>query len=314
MSTAETQTRIVAHSLGAWWLACRPKTLSAAIVPVAVGCAVAHRLGAFQWGPALASLVGAMLLQIGSNLANDVFDYEKGADTQERLGPPRAVQAGLLSPAAVRLGMLVVFGLALLVGLYLTAVAGWPIVLIGLGSIAAAVAYTAGPYPLGYHGLGDLFVMLFFGFVAVCGTVFVQTGRWEGLAVWASVPVGSLATAILVVNNVRDRDTDVRANKLTLAVRFGRQAGNFEYLGLLAAAYMVPPMLVSSGQLGAWVLCPVLSLPLAVVLTRRVFKDEGLRLNQALVGTAKLLLIYGLLFSLGLVLDGALGAMVRATP
>src|SRR6187551_3259317 len=200
-----------AHSLLAWWIACRPKTLSAAAVPVAVGSAVAHKLGGFVWQPALAALVGALLLQIGSNFANDVFDFEKGADTQERLGPLRAVQAGLVSPRAMRRGIWVVFGLALLVGSYLTYLSGPAIIIIGLASIASAVLYTAGPYPLGYHGLGDLFVMIFFGFVAVCGTVFVQLGTVPVLAIWAAVPVGSLATAILVVNNVRDRDTDVRA-------------------------------------------------------------------------------------------------------
>src|SRR6185436_13884519 len=172
-------------------------------------------------------------------LANDVFDAEKGADTAERLGPTRTVQAGLLSASAVRTGMLVVFGAALLVGVYLTSVAGLTVVWIGLSSIAAAVAYTGGPWPLGYHGLGDVFVMAFFGFVAVCGTAFVQMGRVPELAWWASVPVGALATAILVVNNVRDRETDARAGKRTLAVRLGRGGALGEYFALLAAAYAV---------------------------------------------------------------------------
>lgn len=292
-----------AHSVLAWWIACRPKTLSAAAVPVAVGSAVAYRLGGFAWQPALAALVGALLLQIGSNFANDVFDFEKGADTQARLGPLRAVQAGLVTPRAMRVGMGVVFGLALLVGVYLTAVAGPMIVLIGVLSIASAISYTAGPYPLGYHGLGDVFVLIFFGFVAVCGTVFVQLHAVPALAIWAAVPVGSLATAILVVNNVRDRDTDVLANKRTLAVRFGSRAGQYEYLLLVAAAYVVPLLLLARGELGKTATLPWLTLPWAVVLTRRVFRDRGALLNRSLVGTAKLLLSFGVLFTLALALD-----------
>lgn len=288
------------HSALAWWLACRPKTLSAAAVPVAVGSAVAYRLGGFAWQPALAALVGALLLQIGSNFANDVFDFEKGADTKERLGPERAVQAGLVTPRAMRLGMGVVFGLALLVGVYLTFVAGPIIVLIGLVSIASAILYTGGPYPLGYHGLGDVFVLVFFGFVAVCGTVFVQLHTLPTLAIWSSIPVGSLATAILVVNNVRDRDTDVIANKRTLAVRFGTRAGQLEYLLLIGLAYLVPLILVARGELGVTGALPWLSLPGAIVLTRRVFRDRGALLNRSLVGTAKLLLLFGVLFTLGL--------------
>ncbi|HEY6727104.1 MAG TPA: 1,4-dihydroxy-2-naphthoate polyprenyltransferase [Polyangiaceae bacterium] len=303
--TGGTSPGVRAHSVLAWWIACRPKTLSAAAVPVAVGSAVAYRLGGFAWQPALAALVGALLLQIGSNFANDVFDFEKGADTAARLGPLRAVQAGLISPRAMRLGMGVVFGLALLVGVYLTAVAGPAIVVIGLLSIASAIAYTAGPYPLGYHGLGDVFVLMFFGFVAVCGTVFVQLHAVPALAIWASVPVGGLATAILVVNNVRDRDTDVLANKRTLAVRFGRRAGQYEYLLLLAAAYFVPLLLVARGEIGKSALLPWVTLPWAVVLTRRVFRDRGTPLNQTLTGTAKLLLTFGVLFTLGLAADAS---------
>jgi 1,4-dihydroxy-2-naphthoate octaprenyltransferase len=285
----------------AWVLACRPATLAAAVVPVAVGTACAAALGGLRIGPALAALAGALLLQIGANLANDVFDYEKGADTHERLGPTRAVQSGLLPASSVRTAMLVVFGLALLVGAYLTAVAGPAIIAIGLLSIASAIAYTGGPWPLGYHGLGDLFVMLFFGFVAVCGTAFVQLGSVPALAWWAAVPVGSLATAILVVNNIRDRTTDLAAGKRTLAVRFGRRAALAEYLLLLAAAYSVPVLLFRTGTASAWALLPLLSLPIAVSLAWRLSTQEGARLNQVLAGTARLMLIMGLTFALGLV-------------
>jgi 1,4-dihydroxy-2-naphthoate octaprenyltransferase len=287
-------------------IACRPATLSAAAVPVLVGSAVAQVQGGIRWGPALAALVGALLLQIGANLANDVFDYEKGADTEERLGPVRTVQSGLLSARSVRRAMLLVFALALLVGVYLTSVAGVLIIVIGLASIASAVAYTGGPYPLGYHGLGDVFVMLFFGFVAVCGTAFVQLGTVPALALWASVPVGALATAILVVNNVRDRQTDARAGKRTLAVRLGRTGGVVEYASLIGAAFLVPVLLVVTRQAGGWVLLPSVTLLPALALVRQVAVNEGRALNLTLVNTAKLLLAFGLLFAVGLAVGGLL--------
>jgi 1,4-dihydroxy-2-naphthoate octaprenyltransferase len=240
------------------------------------------------------------MLQITSNFANDVFDHEKGADTHERLGPTRAVQAGLLTARQVRRGLAVTIALAFASGLYLTAVAGWPVVAIGLCSIAAAVAYTGGPYPLGYHGLGDLFVMIFFGFVAVCGTVFVQTGAVPPLAFLASLPVGAIATAVLVVNNVRDRETDVKAGKRTLAVRLGRRAGVVEYGALLTVAYAVPVALVVAFGRSRWALLPVVTLPLALRLARTLATTEGRPLNACLVGTAKLLLVHGVLFAAGL--------------
>lgn len=285
----------------AWLLAARPATLTAALVPVMVGAAVAQAEAGFRWLPMLAALFGAIWIQIGTNFANDVFDYEKGADTEERLGPTRAVQAGLLSPAQMRVGMFVVFALAVVCGLYLTWVAGPVIILIGLVSIASGILYTAGPYPLAYVGLGDVFVMLFFGFVAVMGTVFVQTGTWSMLGLWAAVPVGALSTGVLVVNNVRDRHQDVKAKKRTLVVRFGRRFGEVEYSALLLAAYAVPIYLALSRQ-QSLLLLPLLSLPVAVKLWRTVLTQEGLLLNAALAGTAKLLLLHGLLFALGLVL------------
>jgi 1,4-dihydroxy-2-naphthoate octaprenyltransferase len=289
-------------SAAAWVLACRPATLTAAVSPVAVGTACAVSVGGFRPLPALAALFGAAFLQIGSNLANDVFDFEKGADTEERLGPTRAAQAGLLTPKQLRAGMVVVFALALAVGIYLTFVAGPAIVVIGLASMASAVLYTGGPYPLGYHGLGDAFVMLFFGFVAVCGTAFVQTGGVPHLAWFASVPVGSLATAILVVNNVRDRETDVHAGKRTLPVRFGRNAGLGEYATLLAAAYVVPVLLAATRVASIHVLLPLLTAPLAVRLCKRVFAGTGRELNASLVATAKLLFLHSALFALGIAL------------
>jgi 1,4-dihydroxy-2-naphthoate octaprenyltransferase len=293
-------------SLGAWVLASRPKTLSAAAVPVLVGTACASARGTVHWGPALAALLGALLLQIGANFANDVFDFEKGADTAERLGPTRAVQAGLLSARAMRRGMLLVFTLALALGLYLTSVAGPLILLIGCASIASAIAYTGGPYPLGYHGLGDVFVFIFFGVVAVCGTAFVEIGQVPGIAIACAVPVGALATAILVVNNLRDRQTDLGAGKRTLAVRFGRAFAVHQYRALIAVSYVTPLALVLARAAGPEALLPLISLPLALKTQRAVASTEGRALNPLLAATAKLLMIFGILFALGLSLRGLL--------
>jgi len=297
-------------SFRAWILASRPQTLTAAIVPVLVGTAVSHAIATIRVGPAVAALVGAMLLQIAANFANDVFDHEKGADTAERLGPTRAVQSGLLTGRAVRRGLLVTIALSLAVGGYLTATAGWPILAIGIAAILSAVAYTGGPYPLGYNGLGDVFVMLFFGFVAVTGTVYVETGILSPLAVVASVPVGALATCILVVNNLRDRHTDIKAGKRTLAVRLGRRGVLAEYLLLLVASYAVPVVLAAVYRAPS-LLLPLASLPVAGQLFRRIRATEGRALNACLASTAKLLLLFGVLFGAGMYL--ATGHLPRAS-
>jgi 1,4-dihydroxy-2-naphthoate polyprenyltransferase len=288
-------------SPAAWILALRPRTLPVSLAPVLVGTAVAHQLGGLRLGPAVAAAAGALLLQIGSNLANDVFDFEKGADTEARIGPPRATQLGLLTPRAMKRGMLVVFGLALLVGLYLTAVAGPAIVAIGLVSILTAIAYTGGPWPLGYHGLGDLAVFVFFGLVAVAGTTFVQIGDVPPLALVAALPIGALATAILVVNNLRDIDTDRVAGKRTLAVRLGRTGARAEWATLVFGAYPLAALPWLAFGTSGWVMLPLLSLPLAIRLARVVLRDSsGPALNEALAGTAKLSLVYALLFASGL--------------
>ncbi len=289
-------------TINPWFLAVRPKTLPAAVVPVCVGAATSAVSGGVHWTATLAALGGALLLQIGSNFANDVFDYEKGADTAERVGPMRAVASGLISPQAMKRGMWLVFLVALLLGVYLTVVAGPVIVAIGLLSITAAIAYTGGPYPLGYNGLGELFVMIFFGFVAVCGTQFVNTASVSELSVWASVPIGALASAILVVNNVRDEPLDRRVGKRTLVVRLGRQAGLWEYRLLLLAAYAMPAVVLGRGLAGPLVLLPWLTAPLGVTLARRVSREHGPSLNSALARTAQLLLLFGLLLALGIVL------------
>jgi len=289
-------------SAGAWVLASRPKTLAAAVAPVLVGSACAYAAGGFRLLPALAALAVALLIQIGTNFANDVFDYEKGADTEERLGPTRAVQSGLLTPGQMRWGLVAVFGLALVFGLYLTWVAGWPMLVIGAVSVLSGLAYTGGPFPLGYNGLGDLFVIVFFGFVAVCTTAYVQLLAIPEIAWWASVPVGALATAILVVNNVRDLETDARVGKRTLAVRLGRRGGIAEYALLLAAAYAVPLLLWGLGLAGPGVLLPVLTVGLALRLLGQLGVRHGESLNPVLEGTAKLMVLHGLLFAAGIAL------------
>lgn len=287
-------------SAGAWLLATRPKTLTAAAAPVLAGTASALAAGSRAWEPALAALLGAFLLQIGSNFANDVYDYEKGADDETRLGPTRAVQAGLLTPAQMKRGMAVVFSLALLVGVYLVAVGGWPIVGIGLASIAAAIAYTGGPFPLGYHGLGDVFVFLFFGLAAVCGTAYVQTGGVPDSAWVGAVALGLLSVNILVVNNVRDLENDRRAGKRTLAVRFGRGFGLAQYAGGLLAALVCPVVLHLVLGFGPAVYVAWLGLlPGLAVFRRVVAAEDGPAHNRALGATAGVLFIYGVLWSIG---------------
>lgn len=288
-------------TLKVWIDTCRPRTLAAGAVPVIVGTACAAASGGLRVLPALAAFVGALLIQVGTNLANDVFDAEKGADTPDRVGPTRAVATGLLSAAQVRRAMWLTFALAALVGVYLVVVGGVPIIIIGIASIISGIAYTGGLFPLGYNGLGDLFVLIFFGFVAVCGTTLVQVGSVPTVSWLASVPVGLLSTAIIVVNNLRDRHTDAKVGKRTLAVRLGRTATLVEYGMLVVGAHLFIPVL-AWWQRSYWPLLAVLSLPLGISLIRQVARTEGRALNPLLGATARLLLIQGLLLSVGLVL------------
>jgi 1,4-dihydroxy-2-naphthoate polyprenyltransferase len=287
----------------AWLHAARIPTLSASVIPVLVGSSLAWRHGAFRLFPAIAALVGALAIQIGTNLANDLFDHEKGADPPERIGPPRVLSMGWLTPSEVRAAMLGAFAVALLAGLYLFAVAGWPVITIGLTSIAAGILYTAGPVALAYVGLGDLFVFLFFGLVAVLGTYYVETLRLDPEAVIVAIPVGVLATAILVVNNLRDIETDRAAKKLTLAVVLGRRAARTEYAALLVSAYLVPVALWAQGLRTAWILLPLGTASLGAGLLQTLFqREDGPSLNRALVGTARLHAWFGLLLAAGLAL------------
>jgi 1,4-dihydroxy-2-naphthoate octaprenyltransferase len=248
----------------------------------------------------VAALLGSLLLQMAANLANDVFDHEKGADNAERLGPTRVVQAGLLSARQVRRGMVLCFVLATAVGVYLVHVAGPVVIFIGLLSIGAALAYTAGPYPLGYHGWGDVFVMAFFGFAAVAGTARVQLDHIPNFVWLASVPPGALSTAILVINNIRDRHTDSRAGKRTLAVRLGRSGAFKEYVALLLLAYATPLAFWLLGWAGPIILAPWLTLPIACFIARRVARHEGRDLNLDLASTARLTLLFGVLFAVAI--------------
>ncbi len=293
--------------LEVWKLAARPKTLPAALATVIVGTAVALQDG-ISLPPAsaaltvLAALLGALLLQIGSNLANDYFDYFKGADAGERLGPVRVTQAGLATPREMRLAMGVVFGAAALLGVYLAWVGGWPVIVIGLASIAAALAYTGGPAPFGYYGLGDFFAFAFFGPVGVCGAAYVLSGRITWLAIGASIPIGLLVAAILVVNNLRDLASDQRVGKLTLAVRLGEANTRKEYAGLVAGAYLAPVILIISGVAGVGAMLSWGSALLLPKLLRLVFYQKGRILNQALAGTGRLALVYGCLLAIGILI------------
>jgi len=289
-------------SLAAWKLAIRPKTLPAAISPVVVGSAVAFHEGGFVLIPALACLAVALLLQIASNLANDVLDFRKGADTSARLGPTRVTQAGLLTQRQMGVATGVVLLASLLIGVFLVWRGGWPFLVVGVLAIISAVAYTGGPYPLGYNGLGEVFVFLFFGLAAVIGTAYVQTLTYVPLMGIAAVPVGLLITAILVVNNLRDIETDRRAGKHTLAARFGRPFAIREYAVLLAISYAVPVILFATGLIGIFFWLPLLTLPIAISLTRRVATLQGPPLNPVLGETARLGVLFAIAFAGAIIL------------
>ncbi len=288
--------------LSAWLLAARPKTLPAAVSPVLVACAVAWAAGAFHPIIAIAAFTVAILLQIAANLANDVADFRRGADTPERLGPVRVTQSGLIRPERVAMAAAIVLALAAIPGLYLVWRGGPLLAGLGLLAMLAAVAYTAGPKPFGYLGLGEVFVFLFFGPVAVIGTAYVMTGTVVPLSVAASLPMGCLVTAILVVNNLRDIDTDRGAGKRTLAVRIGREATRREYAALVGVAYLVPLVIVLLGLAAPWVLLSWVTAPLAMVLVRQVWSVSERALNPVLGGTARLCLWFAVALSAGIVL------------
>lgn len=283
-----------------WWMAARPKTLPAAAAPVVIGTAMAYADGGFHAPSALCALTGAVLIQIGTNFANDYFDHTKGTDTVDRLGPTRVTQAGLVAPSTMRLATALAFLLACVPGLYIVLRGGWPFVVIGLVSILCGILYTGGPLPLGYLGLGDLFVLVFFGPVAVGGTYYVQALDLNAAVLVAGLAPGLFSVAILTVNNLRDIEQDARAGKKTLPVRFGRTFARWEYVCSIAiAAGVIPAALSLAG--GRW-FAPISSLTLLVAApTIRVLwtRTDGLALNNALAATGKLLLVFSVLFSVG---------------
>ncbi len=283
-----------------WIAAARPRTLTASIAPVVVGLALAWRGGRLDPTVAAATMLAALLIQIGTNLANDYYDFISGADTAERLGPTRVTQAGLVEPTAVRNAAFAVLGAAALIGVYLTYIGGWPILAVGVLALVAAVAYTAGPWPLAYRGLGEVFVFVFFGLAAVNGTMFLQTGEVTALSALCSAAMGSLVTAILVVNNLRDIPTDARAGKRTLAVRLGRRFTEREYLALVAFAFVLVPVMAWMAGITLWL--AMAAAPMAVREVRELHRRSGAALNASLGSTAKLALVYSVLLSVALVL------------
>jgi 1,4-dihydroxy-2-naphthoate octaprenyltransferase len=300
----------------AWLMAARPQTLPAGASPVVVGVGLALHKDVFEPLPAFAALLGALLIQIGTNFANDYFDAVKGADTDEREGFTRVTQSGLIQPVEVKRAMYLTFAVAILTGVYLVYVGGLPILVVGLSSVAAGLLYTGGPYPYGYRGLGDLFVFVFFGLVAVTGTYYVQAaaamaqplsvtippGTIPLAAVITSLPAAGLSTTILVVNNIRDRETDAKTGKRTLAVMLGYRWSRIEFLLLIGLAYIVPVVFaVTISGYGLSVLLPLLTLPLAASLSRTVLTEtSGAALNPALETTGKLLAAHSVLFAIGL--------------
>jgi 1,4-dihydroxy-2-naphthoate octaprenyltransferase len=287
-----------------WLMAARPRTLPAAVGPVLVGTAAAvEATDDIRWGVFVAALVGSIFIQIGTNLANDYSDAKRGADTEDRLGPVRVTSSGLVAPRRVLVATWLAFGVAVLAGLYLAAEVGPEILLVGVASIAAGVLYTGGPRPYGYAGLGEVFVFLFFGLVAVNGSYYVQLEELDWLPFALSVAVGCLATAILVVNNLRDIDTDRRAGKVTLAVRLGRERTRRLYVTLLAIAFAVVPVAVLLADAPAWCFLALFAMPLATPPVRAVLtRTDGPALNAALAGTGALLAAFTVLLSAGLLL------------
>lgn len=293
----------MSSSLHTWYLAIRPKTLWAAISPVIIGTAMAYGEGKLHLLSAVLAGIAAVLIQIGTNFANDYFDFIHGADQKDRLGPTRVTQAGLVKPQTMRRATILVFTLAFIVGIYLMWRGGWPILTIGILSILFGVLYTAGPYPLGYNGLGDIFVLIFFGIVAVGGTYYVQALEINYLVLLAGISPGLFSMAILTVNNLRDVKSDMRSGKLTLAVRFGENFARWEYLASVLIACLIPILLFFLTDSHLYALAASFVFVAAIPSIKTVFEQKpGVIFNQVLGTTGKLLLLYSLMFSLGWIL------------
>ncbi len=285
-----------------WFVASRPKTLPAAVAPVLAGSATAYREGVFDAAPAFVALIVALFIQVGTNFVNDYGDYKKGTDKKDRVGPQRFLASGIITPGQVKKAIFISFGIAFLFGLYLVRIGGLPALAVGIFSILAGIAYTAGPFPLAYNGLGDVFVMIFFGFVATAGTYYVQALSVSPLVLWVAVPVGLLITNILVVNNYRDADEDKRSNKKTLAVIFGKAFARFQYVASIVLSYLVLIYLFLKYDFSYAVFLPFLLLPFAVKLMREIFNKKGAALNETLGKTALFSAAFSLLLSIGIAL------------
>ncbi|MEQ9092375.1 MAG: 1,4-dihydroxy-2-naphthoate polyprenyltransferase [Balneola sp.] len=290
-------------NLKIWVEAARPKTLTAAFVPVLVGATIAYQHELINWTATTVALICAFLIQIGTNFANDYFDFVKGADTEERIGFERATSKGLISPKTMLNATIICMTLAFVFGLYLVWIGGTIVLIIGLFSLLFGVLYTGGPFPLGYNGLGDLFVFIFFGIVAVMTTYYVNTLDWSMDTFWASLAVGALCTNILVVNNLRDVEQDKIAGKKTLGVIFGETVLKVEYTLMLLLAFAIPPHFYFQLDYKVWIFLPFLILPLALLHTKTIWTEtEKRNLNQQLEKTAKFMTLFGFLFSIGIIL------------
>ncbi len=290
-------------NLKIWVEAARPKTLAAAFVPVLIGATLAYQHELINWTATTVALLCAFLIQIGTNFANDYFDFVKGADTEERIGFERATAKGLIAPKTMLNATIISMVLAFLFGLYLVWTAGMVVLIIGLLSLLFGILYTGGPFPLGYNGLGDIFVFIFFGIVAVMTTYYVNALAWSVDTFWASLAVGALCTNILVVNNLRDVEQDTKAGKRTLGVLFGETTLKIEYSIMLLLAFSIPPHFYFKLEYSEWVFLPFLVLPVAVIHAKTIWTEtEKKNLNQQLEKTAKFMTLFGLLFSIGIIL------------
>ncbi|HWR01176.1 MAG TPA: 1,4-dihydroxy-2-naphthoate polyprenyltransferase [Chlorobaculum sp.] len=286
----------------AWMLAIRPKTLPAGAVPIVLASALAYADGVFRPLPALIALICALGIQIATNFINEIYDFRKGADTADRLGPTRTVAAGIISEKTMITVSAALAGSVFLLGLFLVAIGGWPILLVGLLSLLFAWAYTGGPYPIAYSGLGDVFVFIFFGLVAVGGTYFVQALTLPMTVLVAAAAPGAMSVNILLVNNIRDIETDRKVGKMTLPARIGAPAARGIYVFLTILAYLVPLYMVGIGY-SLWCLLSLLSIPLAIGMVQDLYRSEGRELNKVLAGTGKVLTVHGALFSAGLIIQ-----------
>jgi 1,4-dihydroxy-2-naphthoate octaprenyltransferase len=289
------------NKFNSWVLASRPKTLLAAVVPVMVGSALAISQNQFTFIYSFVALLCSILIQIGTNFTNDLYDHLKGADNKDRKGPERVLNSGLITPTEMKIAIVVVFGLAFLLGLYLVYSVGIVILIIGVLSIAAGLAYTAGPYPLAYNGLGDVFVFAFFGIIGTMGTYYLHMQEFTLLSFLISLPVGALITNILVINNYRDIDEDREAHKNTLVVKLGKRFARFQIISSIIISYIILIVLYTQYNFNFWILLPLSTIPIAYVQIKMLYTLTGTQLNKTLELSAKYAALFGLLFSVGII-------------